>query len=139
MRRTRKRAARRKAALRSGTNRRARLSKRFGDFARSNCAVANLLDLVGDKWSLLVVRDLFRGHTTYSELLDSPERIPTNILADRLKRLERAGVIARAPYRQRPIRFSYTLTKRGRDLGDIMVALVRWGKRHVPGTRSFID
>jgi len=133
------RRARRKAALQSGAKRRARLGKNLGDFARSRCAVANLLDLVGDKWSLLVVRDLFRGQTTYSELLDSPERISTNILANRLKRLEKAGVITRSPYHQRPTRFSYTLTKRGRDLGDIMAALVRWGKRHVPGTRSFID
>lgn len=108
-------------------------------FARSVCPVANLLDVVGDKWSLLVVRDLIRGNETYSELLDSPERIPTNILAERLKRLERAGIVAKAPYQQRPVRYSYTLTKRGRDLGDILLALVRWGKRHLPGTRSFFD
>lgn len=108
-------------------------------FPRSPCPVANLLDLVGDKWSLLVVRDMFRGRTTYGELLDSPERIPTNLLADRLRRLENAGVIIRSPYRRRPTRYSYTLTKRGRDLGDILVALARWGTRHIPGVRAFKD
>ena len=55
-------------------------------FARSTCAIANSLDILGDKWSLLVVRDLLHGKQTYGELALSPERIPTNILADRLKR-----------------------------------------------------
>ena len=115
----------------------ARIADKSARFPRSRCPVANLLDLVGDKWSLLVVRDMFRGRMTYGKLLDSPERIPTNILAERLRRLEKAGVITRVPYQQRPVRYSYTLTKRGRDLGDILAALVRWGKRHVPGTRTF--
>ena len=131
--------ARKKAAIRSATNRRARSAEHLERFARSVCPVANFLDVVGDKWSLLVVRDLIRGNETYNELLDSPERIPTNILAERLKRLEKAGIITKAPYQQRPVRYSYTLTKRGRDLGDILLALVRWGKRHLPGTRSFFD
>jgi len=131
--------ARKNAAIRSATNRRARTAGRLERFARSVCPVANLLDVVGDKWSLLVVRDLIRGNETYNALLDSPERIPTNILAERLKRLEKAGIITKAPYQQRPVRYSYTLTKRGCDLGDILLALVRWGKRHLPGTRSFFD
>jgi DNA-binding HxlR family transcriptional regulator len=79
---------------------------------RSPCPIANLLDIVGDKWSLLVARDLFRGRTTYSQLLDSPEQISTNILADRLKRLEKAGIITRSPYQQRPVRYAYQLTKK---------------------------
>jgi DNA-binding HxlR family transcriptional regulator len=103
-------------------------------FARSPCAVANSLDLVGDKWSLLVVRDLFYGKRTYGELVDSPEHIPTNILADRLKRLEAAGIISSTPYQQRPVRYAYALTPKGRDLGDVLRAFVRWGKRHIPGT-----
>jgi DNA-binding HxlR family transcriptional regulator len=104
---------------------------------RSPCPVANLLDLVGDKWSLLVVRDLFRGRRTYSELQDSPEQIPTNILADRLKRLEKAGIITRSPYQQRPVRYAYRLTQKGRDLNDLLSAVIRWAKRHLPGTRTF--
>jgi DNA-binding HxlR family transcriptional regulator len=103
-------------------------------FTRSACAIANSLDIVGDKWSLLVVRDLLHGKRTYGELVSSPERIPTNILADRLKRLEGAGIIVSTPYQQRPVRYAYTLTPKGSALGDVLLAFVRWGKQHIPGT-----
>jgi DNA-binding HxlR family transcriptional regulator len=102
--------------------------------ARSACAIASSLDIVGDKWSLLVVRDLLHGKHTYGELAQSPESIPTNILADRLKRLERAGILTSAPYQQRPVRYAYTLTPKGRALGEVLLAFVRWGKQHIPGT-----
>jgi len=101
---------------------------------RSPCAIANSLDIVGDKWSLLVVRDLLHGKRTYGELVDSPERIPTNILADRLKRLEAAGIVSGTPYQERPVRYAYALTPKGKDLGGVLLAFVRWGKRHIPGT-----
>jgi DNA-binding HxlR family transcriptional regulator len=114
----------------------AKLMKASG-FPRSHCPIANTLDLVGDKWSLLVVRDLLRGRTTYGELLDSPERIPTNILADRLRRLEEAGLIVRSAYQEHPVRYSHKLTEKGAELGEILLALVRWGKRHIPGTRTY--
>jgi DNA-binding HxlR family transcriptional regulator len=103
-------------------------------FTRSACAVANSLDILGDKWSLLVVRDLLHGKHTYGELSRSPERIPTNILADRLERLESTGIITSTPYQQRPVRYAYTLTPKGRALGDVLLAFVRWGKEHIPGT-----
>ncbi len=103
-------------------------------FARSACAIANSLDVLGDKWSLLVVRDLLHGKHTYGELARSPEHIPTNILAERLKRLESAGIISSAPYQERPVRYAYTLTSKGVALGEVLLALVRWGKRHIPGT-----
>jgi DNA-binding HxlR family transcriptional regulator len=102
--------------------------------ARSPCAIASSLDIVGDKWSLLVVRDLLHGKRTYGELANSPEGIPTNILAERLKRLESAGIVASTPYQERPVRYAYTLTPKGRSLGDVLLALVRWGKQHLPGT-----
>ena len=105
-----------------------------GDFARSSCAVASTLDLIGDKWSLLVIRDLFAGKSTYGELLASAERMPTNILADRLRRLEEAGLIEKKAYQERPVRFAYSLTAKGRDMGDVLIALVRWGTKHLPGT-----
>jgi Predicted transcriptional regulators len=103
-------------------------------FARSACAVANSLDVVGDKWSLLVVRDLLHGKSTYGELANSPEHIPTNILAERLKRLEAAGIIVGTPYQERPVRYAYTLTPKGKALGDVLLAFVRWGRQHIPGT-----
>lgn len=105
-------------------------------FPRSSCAIANSLDIVGDKWTLLVVRDLLYGKRTYGELLKSPERIPTNILADRLKRLESSGVIVGTPYQQHPVRYAYTLTPKGRDLGAVLLAFVHWAKRHIPGTMT---
>src|ERR1700722_3646688 len=83
-------------------------------FLRSPCAVACTLDLVGDKRSLLVVRDLLRGHVAYGELQNSPEGIPTNILADRLKRLEEAGRIAKSAYQEHPERYAYELTEKGK-------------------------
>jgi DNA-binding HxlR family transcriptional regulator len=108
--------------------------KQAADFARSNCAVASTLDIVGDKWSLLVIRDLFAGKSTYGELLATSERMPTNILADRLRRLEEAGIIEKNAYQERPVRFAYTLTPKGRDMGEILIAIVRWGRKHIPGT-----
>jgi DNA-binding HxlR family transcriptional regulator len=103
-------------------------------FERSMCAIANSLDILGDKWSLLVVRDLLHGKRTYGELAHSPEGIPTNILADRLKRLESAGIVNSTPYQERPVRYAYTLTPKGNALGEVLLAFVRWGKQYIPGT-----
>jgi DNA-binding HxlR family transcriptional regulator len=108
-------------------------------FARSPCPVACTLDLVGDKWSLLVVRDMLDGSATYSELQNSPEGIPTNILADRLKRLEEAGLVAKSAYQTRPVRYAYELTDKGKALGDVLLALLEWGEAHIPGTRALKD
>jgi DNA-binding HxlR family transcriptional regulator len=106
------------------------------DFERSPCAVACTLDLIGDKWSLLVVRDLLRGIGTYKKLQNSPERIPTNILADRLKKLETAGLIAKSVYQEHPVRYAYRLTEEGKALRDVLGAFARWGKKHISGTRT---
>jgi len=103
---------------------------------RSPCPIAASLDLIGDRWTLLVIRDLFWGKSRYGEFLASPEKIPTNLLADRLKRLEKAGLVASAPYQQNPPRQAYSLTARGKDLAPVLSALVDWGLRHVPGTRT---
>ena len=102
---------------------------------RSSCPVACALDLAGDKWTLLVVRDLLRGRDTYGALAASDEGIPTNILADRLRRMEDAGLIVARPYQQRPVRYAYALTDQGKDLGEVLAAMARWGKKHVRGTR----
>ena len=102
---------------------------------RSACPVACALDLAGDRCTLLVVRDLLRGRHTYGELAASPEGIPTNILADRLRRMEEAGLIEAKPYQERPVRYAYTLTQKGRGLEDVMRAFGRWGTRHLPRTK----
>jgi DNA-binding HxlR family transcriptional regulator len=103
---------------------------------RSPCPVANTLDVIGDRWTLLVIRDLLRGKTTYGELLDSPEKIPTNILADRLRRLQDAGLVTSSPYQERPVRYAYTLTDKGTALRAVLRAVVDWGLQHIPGTRT---
>lgn len=105
-------------------------------FRRSACPIASTLDLVGDKWSLLVIRDMLHGKRTYGELLASPEGIPTNLLADRLKRLEDAGIIVSSVYQERPVRYAYALSEKGTAFGDVLLALVRWGKKHIPGTQT---
>lgn len=103
---------------------------------RSDCAVANTLDRIGDKWSLLVVRDMFAGKTTYGQFLESPEGIPTNILADRLKRLEQFGIITRSAYQERPVRHDYSLTDEGRRLGRVLREIADWGLENIPGTKK---
>ena len=102
----------------------------------SPCPVACSLDLFGDKWTLLVVRDLLLGKTTYSEFQKSPEGIPTNILAERLKRLQAAGIIEKSQYQERPVRYAYQLTAKGSDLQPVLLAMIDWGNKHVPGTVS---
>ena len=109
-----------------------------GGFRRSPCPVACTLDILGDKWTLLVVRDLFSGKKTYSEFQNSPESIPTNILADRLKRLLEHGIVEKKPYQEHPVRYEYALTPKGRDLGGVLKAVVQWGEKHVPGSKALM-
>jgi DNA-binding HxlR family transcriptional regulator len=101
---------------------------------RSGCPIASALDLLGDRWTLVLIRDFLTGKRAYSELLASPERIPTNILADRLRRLETWGVIERRATRDRPGRPRYALTKKGADLLPVLQQLCRWGNRYVEGS-----
>ena len=102
---------------------------------RSLCPVANALDLLGDRWTLLVIRDLFADKHRFGDFAASSEHIPTNILAERLKRLERAGLVTSEPYQHHPPRFAYSLTPRGRELRPILDALAIWGLEQFPGTR----
>ncbi len=102
---------------------------------RSPCPIAGALDLIGDRWTLLVVRDLlFYRKRRFAEFLTSPEGIATNILADRLERLERAGLIRPRRYQDRPPREEYRLTPRGRALMPVLREMIQWGQKHVPGT-----
>ena len=86
------------------------------------------LDIVGDRWSLLVVRDLLRGHTRFSQLRESVVGIAPNILTERLRRLERHGVLERRRYNDAPPRDEYLLTRRGHGLGAAVGALLIWGE-----------
>lgn len=103
---------------------------------RSQCSIARTLELVGDKWTLLVVRDLmWHGKRTFQALQTSAEGMPTNILADRLKRLEAWGLVRREPYQQRPVRYAYHLTDEGRSLEPVLLGIMSWGHEHLGGGR----
>lgn len=99
---------------------------------KSGCPIANSLDVFGDKWTLVVLRDLFCGKKTYSELAGSPERIPTNRLAERLKMLESEGLISKIQYQERPKRYKYLLTQKGTDTLPILQEIARWGNNNFP-------
>lgn len=101
---------------------------------RSACPVAYALDLIGDKWSLLIIRDLVFGKKTYSELLAAPEGITTNILADRLKRLTAEDIVMKILYQPHPQRYHYALTRKGKELALILRPLAKWSNRHYPET-----
>lgn len=106
---------------------------RFPPEFRSPCPVASVLDILGDKWTLVVVRDFFRNKHRYGDFLASSEAIPTNILADRLKRLEAVGIIKRELYQDNPPRAQYFLTTRGAELAPVLRAMVKWGIQYLPG------
>ena len=101
---------------------------------RSPCPIATTLDIVGDRWTLVVIRDLLNGKRRYNDLLESPERIPTNILAERLKRLVTAGLLERQPYQSRPVRYEYVLTEMGESLLPVLQEMCRWANRFIGDT-----
>lgn len=113
------------------------------DHPRSNCPVSFALDIFGDKWSLLIIRDLiFRGKRRYGEFLRSDEGISTNILADRLERLETEGILAKIPDPDRRSKHRYRLTAKGMDLLPVLLEIVAWSTRYHESTgvpRDFLE
>ena len=103
---------------------------------RSICPITNTLDILGDKWTLIIIRDLFLGKRTYSEFQASPEGIPTNILAERLKRLLSNGIIIKEAYQEKPVRYAYILTDKGSALAPVVKEMANWGLTHIPGTEA---
>jgi len=101
---------------------------------RSGCPIASTLDILGDRWSLVIIRDMVTGKTRFGDFLKSPEHIPTNILTDRLQRLEAFGLIEKRSYQQNPVRFAYRLTRKGADLLPALQAVCVWANRHIPET-----
>lgn len=97
-------------------------------FVGMRCSIAGALELIGDRWALLIVRDLSMGLTRYDDLRTSLE-IPPATLSARLKRLEDTQIVARHRYQERPARDEYRLTSKGRDLWKVSIALREWGDR----------
>ncbi len=114
------------------------VSSRGKALQRSPCPVAGTLDLIGDKWTLLIIRDLLAGRSRYRELAASPEGIASNILAARLARLQQNGLVAARSSRHRAGSLEYHLTAKGRSLLPVLEAMRDWGLRHVPGTEARI-
>ena len=101
---------------------------------RSRCSIARSLEILGDKWTLLVVRDLmWHGKHTFQELQNSEEHLPPNLLSQRLKRLMEWGLVEREAYQDRPVRYRYQLTPRGRELEPALLQIMRWGHAHLGG------
>jgi DNA-binding HxlR family transcriptional regulator len=95
-----------------------------------NCSIARSLELVGERWTLLILRDAFLGLRRFDEFQESLG-IARNVLTDRLNRLVSEGILERRPYSERPPRFEYALTDKGRELVVPVLALMQWGDRHL--------
>ncbi len=99
---------------------------------RSNCPISCSLDIWGDKWSLLIIRDLMLNkQSTYGDFLKSDEKIATNILASRLQTLEENGLISKIPHPESKAKVLYKLTQKGIDLLPIMIEINLWAEKHI--------
>lgn len=98
---------------------------------RSTCPVSTSLDVLGDKWTLLILRDIvFAGKSTYGQFLQSAEKMATNILADRLAMLEAQGLLTKTVAADKKSKFTYRLTEKGVAVVPILVELILWGAGH---------
>lgn len=95
-----------------------------------------MLDVFGDRWTLLVVRDLLLGSSRFKDFIASPEGIPTNILSDRLERLQENGIVGKTPVGEGAKHLAYQLTPKGKALLPVLRALRDWGLTWQPGTKA---
>ena len=99
---------------------------------RSDCPISSALDIVGDKWSLLIIRDIaLSGKNTYNEFLKSGEKIATNVLADRLSMLESAGILVKEEHPESKAKIFYRLSAQGIDLLPVLVELILWSDKYL--------
>lgn len=104
---------------------------RWNDLADEACPVARGLSVVGDRWTMLVLRDCFLGYRRFDQMQERLG-ITRHVLTDRLRKLEAAGVLRREPYQERPLRHEYRLTERGKALYPVLVTLIDWANAHIP-------
>jgi DNA-binding HxlR family transcriptional regulator len=100
------------------------------DYEGQNCSVARSLEVVGERWTLLIIRDAFLGLRRFEQFQENLG-IARNVLTDRLNRLVDEGILERVPYSERPARYEYRLTQKGRDLNIALAGLRQWGDRHL--------
>jgi len=96
-----------------------------------DCAIARTLDMIGDRWTLLIIRDLFLGRSRFSEFLHSTPAPPPRLLSQRLRRLEEDGLVARVVHNEYPVRAEYQLTAKGRSLFPVLYTIGSWGLEHL--------
>ncbi|WP_430414100.1 winged helix-turn-helix transcriptional regulator [Parasphingorhabdus sp.] len=109
---------------------------KISSFSNMVCSIAGAVDIVGDRWAILLVRDLFIGLRRYEDFRSSTN-IPPTTLSNRLKVLEIGGIIRKSLYQSNPDRFEYSLTAKGRGLWQVMLALAKWGDEHELSGRQF--
>lgn len=98
---------------------------------RSDCPISTALDIIGDKWSLLIIRDMvFKGKNTYGGFLEAGEHIATNVLADRLAILEWGGIITKGKHPDSKAKILYSLTQKGIDLIPLLVEIIAWSEKY---------
>lgn len=101
---------------------------------RSQCSIARTMEILGDRWTLLIVRDLmWHGKHTFQELQTSAERMPTNQLSQRLRLLVDWGLVEKQAYQERPVRYRYVLTEQGRGLEPVLLQIMQWGHEALGG------
>jgi DNA-binding HxlR family transcriptional regulator len=105
---------------------------RWEDLDREACSVARTLSVVGDRWTLMVLRECFLGTRRFEEF-EAHLGIARHVLADRLKKLTEAEVLEKVAYQERPRREEYRLTPKGRDLNPVMITLAQWGDKYMAG------
>mgnify|MGYP006206365895 CR=1 FL=1 len=108
---------------------------RWEELEQQPCSLARTLSVVGDRWTLLVLRECFLGVRRFDEF-EKRLGITRHVLAERLKKLVEAGVLSKQAYQQRPLREEYCLSAKGRDLYPAIMALVNWGDRHMSGAEG---
>jgi DNA-binding HxlR family transcriptional regulator len=105
---------------------------KWEDLASEHCSVARSVAVIGDRWTLMILRDCFLGIRRF-EAFQERLGISRTIISDRLKLLTEEGVLRRVPYQDNPKRFEYRLTDKGMDLHPVVMAIVHWGDRHYAG------
>ena len=105
------------------------------DYPGQVCSIARTLEVVGERWTMLILRDVFLGLRRFDDIRDDLG-IARNVLAARLERLVAEEVLVKAPYQERPVRHEYRLTAKGRDLWPVLFELVAWGDRHAPAPQG---
>lgn len=108
---------------------------RWSELKREPCSVARTVSVIGDRWTLIILRDCFLRVRRFEEF-QARLGITRHLLADRLRKLVRAGVLRKVLYQARPRRYEYRLTEKGLDLHGVMLALVHWGDVHMAGARG---